>query len=590
MNEQLKKYIDPVRNFFGKLTKRTKVILCAVLGGIVALAVILGLLMNRTQYTVLYAGLASDEAQQVTTELKNMNVDFKDDNGTIYVDSSKENSVRMQLSNEGYPKTAPNYNFFTDHVGVMTTDEERKIIQQYQLQERLGAVIKTMDPVDTAYVTISLPEGGSYAWDDNKQAASASVSVKLRPGKTMQSTQVAGIKQLVSKSVPNLSAENVAVVDSSSGEELSASSGASGDSLQITLSEFKLKIEREYENNIQQKILSLLAQAYGKDHISVSVKSRMDLDKKIQDIVTYTPSTSDGRGVVSHSDEEYEQTVQGASSGGGVAGAQQNTETTTTYPGVTVNGNVITTRDKKTYSYLVSKVEEQIQSDAAALDDLTVSVVITTDGMTNARRQEQTGVIANAAAVDPSKVAVMAVPMAESLPASQAVPTFAQMLPQILRNPAVLIAGGLLLVLAVLLIVFLVARRRRRQADVMSRLEPEGGPMPEEGEGEFQPLAPETEPPQPAEGAAGAESAEGAEGEQPAEEAGEAEEEGAEENVKQPPQEPEEKETIEDIRNAQNSKEDKVRNDLQSFSSKNPEIAAQLIRSWLKGEDDHGHQ
>ncbi len=654
MNEQLKKFVDPVRNFWGKLARKTKIILLSVLGGIVLLAVVLGLLMNRTQYTVLYAGLASDEAQQVMAELKDMDVGFKDENGTIYVESDKENSARMQLSNEGYPKSAPNYDFFTDHVGVMTTDEERKIIEQYQLQERLSAVIRTMDPVDTAYVTISLPQGSSYAWDDNKQAASAAVSIRLKPGKTMVPSQVAGVKQLVSKSVPDLSAQDVTVVDSSSGVELSSSSSKAPEaegSLQITLSEFKLKIEKEYEDSVQQKVLDLLAQGYGRGNISVSVKSKMDLDKKIQDIVTYTPSTSDGRGVVSQSDEEYEQTVQGASSVGGVAGAQQNTTTTTTYPGVTVSGNVITTKDKKTYTYLVSQVEEQIQSDAAALDDLTVSVLITADGITEARRQELTNLVANAAAVDPSKVAVMAVPTAESAPESQAVPTLAQLFPQVLQgSPFLFIAGGLLLVLLALLIVLFVARRKReREKQILERLAPEGGP--EGGEAAFQPLVvPAVEPPrtagteepaeqappeeepaaeepqepeeeeeepeeeaepeeeeeepeeeyeeeEPEEEAEGGEEEQAEEPEEPAEEnAGPegpeepeaAAEEGEEENVKQTPQEP--KETIEEIRNAQNGKEEELKNDLQEFSSTNPEIAAQLIRSWLKGDDGRGRK
>ncbi len=593
MNEHLKKYIEPIRNFWGKLTRKTKIIFLSALGGVVLLAVILSMILNRTQYTVLYSGLASDEAQQVMAELQKMDVDYQDRNGTIYVDSGKENSARMQLSNEGYPKSAPNYDFFTQHVGVMTTEDERSIIEKYQLQERLGSVIKTMDPVDTAYVTISLPQGSSYAWDDNQQTASASVSVRLRPGKEMQSSQVAGIKQLVSKSVPNLSTENVTVVDSSSGNEMSSSSQALPEgSLQITLSEFKLKIEKEYENNVQQKILGLLSQAYGKENISVGVKSKMDLDKKIQDIVTYTPSTSDGHGVVSRSEEEYEQTAGGASSSGGVAGAQQNTTTTTTtYPGVTVTGNVITTKDKKTYSYLVSQVEEQIQSDAAALDDLTVSVVIRSDGIDDARKQELTGIVANAAAVDPGKVAVMAVPSVESVPVvSQAEPAFAQVLPQVLaRHPILFLTGGLLLLFLVLLLVLAASHRKReRQRRIMESLETEGGP-PEA----FQPLSPRgpggkmpvpaeaEETPQPENRKGPGEPKKKEPGPEAPKKAGQG---GKEENGT--PEEP--KETIEKIRRARNGKEEEIKNDLQEFSSRNPEIAAQLIRSWLKGDDSHG--
>lgn len=555
MNEQLKKVIDPIKSFWGKLTQKSKIIIFSCLGAIVVLAIVLSLAMNRTQYTVLYSGLGSDEAQEVSTQLRTMSVDYRTENGTVYVDKNKENTARMQLANEGYPKSAPNYDFFTKNVGVMTTDEERKIIQNYQLQERLGAVIKTLDSVDTAAVTISLPQNSTYAWDDNKEAATASVAVKLRNNKTLDNKQVSGIKQLVSKSVPNLKAENVMVMDSSTGEEMSASSTGSDKSTQVTLSEFKLKIEKQYEDNLEAKINNLLTQAYGKGNISVSVKSKMDLDKKIQDIVTYSPSTSDGKGIPSHSEELHEVT-RDASQAGGVAGVTSNSDTTATYPGVTVNGNVITARDKKTYDYLVNKVEEQIQSDAAALDDLTVAVVVTTNGMTDAKKQELTNLVANAAAVDASKVAVMSVTPSASAAPSQAAQ--ANGLPQLLSNPIILIAIGALVLLLVLLAVLLSAKKRRaRREELLASLQaPEEVPMEN--------------------------------GEMLQEDEGALPEEAVEEGPLEEDEEEAPLESIESIRQASSGKEQRVRTQLKDFSSKNPEIAAQLIRSWLRGDDKRG--
>lgn len=578
MNEQLKKVLDPIKNFWAKLTKKTKVIIFVCLGAAVLLAVVLSLLMNRTQYTLLYSGLDSGEAQEVSAQLKNLDVPYKNDGGSIYVDKSKENTVRMQLASAGYPKSAPNYNFFTNNVGVMTTDEERKIIEQYQLQDRLGAVIDTLDQVDSAYVTISLPSTNNYAWDDNKQVPTASVAIKFKDGMTLEPKQVSGIKQLVSKSVPSLTAANVSIVDSSSGEELSgsssSSSGDSSGSTQITLSEFKLKIEQQYEDSIQSKILNLLSATYGRNNISVSVKSKMDLDKKIQDIVTYTPSTSDGKGMVSQSAETHEVT-QAVSGSGGVAGTQSNSDTTT-YPGVTVNGNVITTKDSKTYNYLVNQVEEQIQSDAAALDDLSVAVMIDTNGMTSARQQELTNLVAKAAAVDQSKVAVMTVAPNSSSVNSQATQASANSIPQMLmNNPIILIAGGAFVLLLILLIALIASKKNRERREQLIANLQQAGPVP------AQPLQlpqEETED----------------ESESESEDEGEADDddeddEDAGEDLEEDEENPMPTESIEELRNASNGKEQRVKSDLQDFSAKNPEIAAQLIRSWLRGDDNkHG--
>mgnify|MGYP000997141948 CR=1 FL=1 len=60
-------------------------------------------------------------------------------------------------------------------------------------------------------------------------------------------------------------------------------------------------------------------------------------------------------------------------------------------------------------------------------------------------------------------------------------------------------------------------------------------------------------------------------------------------NPEEPAAPPQPEPSIEEQRSEGNSKQDQVRNQLQDFSSKNPEIAAQLIRSWLKGDDGkHG--
>ncbi len=561
INERLSKIIEPIVNFWSNLAGKTKRIILIALGGIVVIAVVLGLLMNRTQYVVLYPGLDHSEAVEVMTELSSQGVSYKEENGTIYVPTEKENALRMQLANEGHPKTAPNYDFFTKNVGIMTTDSEEKILEKYQMNERLEAVIQTLGPIDKAYVTISLPDQNTYAWDDKTEKATASVAVHLKDGEKLSNSQVNGIKQLVSKSVPNLTADNVAVIDNTSGEELgSTSSGSDSGTLQMNLTEFKLKIEQQVENSVQGKILALLTPTYGKNNISASVKSHMNLDKKIQDIVTYKPATSDGKGIISQSDEQHDQTAGSPSSAGGVAGSQSNTDNngTTTYPGVTVNGNLITTKDTKSYKYLVSQVEEQIQSDAAALDDMTVSVIVNSSAsMTDQQKQDLTALVANASGVDASKVKVVVNTVASSAQPANASPAGSNAsFPMLL----IIIAGGVLLLLGILAVVLAARKRSRRASELAARL----------GQGEAVDL----------EGLGASDE----DGEYPLEgEEGElSDEEAMGEGRSMLP-----KESIQDIRNSKNSQEDQIKEDLQEFSSQNPEIAAQLIRTWLRGEDDN---
>lgn len=536
MNIQIKKYIDPIKTFWANLTKKKKIIIISVLGGIVLLSVIAGILLNRQPYVVLYPGMDHTEAVEVMNELKDRDISYKEDNGTIMVPKDKENALRMELANEGYPKTAPNYDFFTNNVDIMSTDFEKKTIEKYQLNQRLEAVIKTLDCIKNANVTISIPDSSGYAWDENSETPTASVTITLATGKTLESSQINGIKQLVAKSVPNLKTDDVAVIDTATGNELNVSDTDGGN--QVNISQFKLEIEKEYENDIEKSVLKVLTPLFGQNNVKVTAKSVMDVDKKVQEIITYNPS-QDNKGVISESQTQKEQETGGQKTTGGAAGTESNTETTT-YPGVTVNGDTIYTKDSESYKYLVSQVKQQIQGDAASVADMTISVAVNKEMMDDTQKQEIAKLAAYAAAIQPDKVAVYNAvfpggdqqtggPSPTALPLNQ-----------------ILIIGGvaLLTLLIVILVAAMVARGRKKKKMLeLAQLE-------EDENQEDASLK--------------------------------------EEKEQQPEEEAIELQAIEDARAEKASKEQALTKEIQDFSSQNPEIAAQLIRSWLRGDDGNG--
>ncbi len=564
MSEKLKNYIDPIKKFWGNLTKKKKIILLSVLAGIVAFSIIISTLLNVEPYVVLYPGLDHSEAVEVMNELKDMGVSYKEENGTITVPQDKENSLRMQLSNEGHPKTAPNYDFFTKNVSVMSTDYEKKTIEKYQLNTRLEAVIKTLEGVQNCYVTISIPDENSYAWDSNSSAVSASVTIQLDSEKTLSAKQINGVKQLVAKSVPNLKVENVALIDSATGEELTAEDNSGN---QVTISQFKLSIEKSFETDVEKGVMKVLTPLYGVNNVQVTAKSVMDVDKKIQDVITYNPS-KDNKGVVNEENTDKEAETSSKASSQGVTGTQSNSDVST-YPGVTVDGNTIYTKDQQSYKYLVSQVKQQIQSDAASVKDLTISVVVNKTGMPDTEKQQIVNTVAKAAAVDTDKVSVYFGTFANSSVKTNTQPEAMPSLNQLLIYGGA--ALGTLLVVVIIAAVVLASKRKKKREELMGP--EEDAEVPED----FYELK----------GVGNAENAE------------ELAEGGAEENIaaadakpkkpaKEKAVEAEPLRAIEETRAAENSKQEALTKEIRDFSSQNPEIAAQLIRAWLRGEEYNG--
>lgn len=99
--------------------------------------------------------------------------------------------------------------------------------------------------------------------------------------------------------MPNLTADNVAVIGTSSGEEL----GSEGDdSNQVGLSRFRRVIEEAHESDVENNAMKVPGPVLGANNAGITAKSVMNVDKKIQGIITYKPSTEDGdTGIVSGS-------------------------------------------------------------------------------------------------------------------------------------------------------------------------------------------------------------------------------------------------------------------------------------------------
>lgn len=524
MREQLKHFIESIASFWKKQSKKSKTIILSTFLGIIIVSFVVVLLLNNQQYSILYPSMDQDEAQEVMAALDERGVDYKEEDGTIMVPAEEEDSLRMDLANEGYPKSSPNYDFLLNNVDLMTTEEEKQLLEKYQLNQRMEDIIETIDGIKAANVTINIPDDSGYVLSDdteNTEATTAGVSITMNSSAELTSKQVSGIKHLLAKSVPNLTEDNISVLDTATGTEL-----LSNDMEEMDVSEFKLIIEKQFESDVEANIVKILKPLFGTENIQVAVKSVLDVDKKIQEIITYTPSENNTGVISEQSQSQSVERDDGTNTSGGTVGTDSNTDTTTTYPGVTVDGNTIYIEDNSSYTYLVSQVKEQIEHDSSAISDLTISVAVNTESLNITDRDELTQLIANAAAVSTDKVVLYTglfeKAQTEKSDESSSVTTVDKKRVLILIIAAVVVIGTLLS----LVIILLLRSKARKKKAAESQVKPEVEPI----------------------------------------------------------------DTIEDIdfgdiHNIKETKEQALKKEIQDFCSTNPEIVAQLIKTWLRGDD-----
>jgi len=304
----LMQILETGKRHFQGLTPIQRLLVMALGGGGLLALVFLVLLNNQGDYTVLFANLSQDDAGAIVSRLKAKKVPYQLEAGatTISVPKSEVYELRLQLAGEGIPRGGGIGFELFDRQNLGVTDFVQRLNYQRALQGELARTIAGVPEVAEARVHIVTPKESLFLEDQKK--ASASVAVKLRPGRSLSPAQVDGIVHLVASAVPGLHSSQVTVVDLN-GRMLSKPQDAQSAS---GLTTGQLTVQRQVEEGLEQKVQSLLEQMLGprKSFVRVSV----DLDFQRIDVreETFAPN----RELVRSEQKTTERTTKGTDAGG----------------------------------------------------------------------------------------------------------------------------------------------------------------------------------------------------------------------------------------------------------------------------------
>ncbi len=464
MVETFKKMATQLTEMWRNMSKSTrwKVILIASLLLVVAIGS--AFFLNRKEYVVLYSNLDSKDAGEILNKLTEMKVDAKPQGmGTILVPKDQETRIRMELSSQGYPKSGLNYDLFMNQSGFGTTDFEKQKYLLFQLQDRLQNTIKTLEGVEDAIVTISMPEADSFVLQENKEPATASVLLKLASGVELAPKQVKGIQELVLKSVMGLTPENISIIDSNM-NVLSNQEGDEGSQIADT----QLELENKVGRQIEQRILSVLEPVFGYKKVVAAANVKLDFDKKVEESIKYEPVTDD-EGIAVSINELKEKVTNSAGGEGGVPGTTSNGGSTQYPASQQVTGDYEKTN--RVTNYQVNQVKEQLEKAQGQIKDLSVSVVIDNNKMTTETMENVREIVASAVGIDPTRVVVQSMEfngnkqlqeqLEEAFDSQHKSPS----LPGVIQK--LLLYGGMGL-LGILMVILVRAMTRRRKVEEVS--------------------------------------------------------------------------------------------------------------------------
>lgn len=311
------RFANPLRQMQGLLAQpavRRSLPMALMVGLVVAAALAWLMLATPTQKT-LFQSLPDADKASVTAALDAANIKSKIDGGTgaLTVNEDDYSRARILLAGQGLPKAAPGGYAILDQLpmGVSRAVEGERLRQARETE--LARSIQEIDAVAEARVHLAMPEASVFVRDN--ASPSASVIVKLQPGRSLGDAQVSSIVNLVASSVPGMKPDAVTIVDQMGGLLTKGDQSAAG-----AATDERVRFQRTVEEKYRVQVMQLLTPLVGAGNFTTEIQADVDLDE-----TQATRESYDKTGTLRAEQGQWTGNQKDTAAPGGIPGALSNT-------------------------------------------------------------------------------------------------------------------------------------------------------------------------------------------------------------------------------------------------------------------------
>ncbi|CAB3630681.1 flagellar M-ring protein FliF [Achromobacter marplatensis] len=300
-----------------KIRALPKPILLGAAAAVVALVVAAVMWGSEPKYKVLFSNLDDRDGGAIVTALGTMNVPYRyNETGTaLLVPADRVYDARLQLASQGLPRGGSVGFELMDNARFGASQFAEQINYQRGLEGELARSIEAMHTVQHARVHLAMPRQSLFVRE--RQAPTASVLLNVYPGRSLSDAQVSAISWLVASSVPELTAENVSIVDQN-GRLLSAPLGE-GRGMDAD----QMRFVREMEQRTVERILTILNPLVGPGNVHAQASADVDFARREETSEVYRPNQEPGQSAI-RSQQTSDSTQRGVNPAQGVPGALSN--------------------------------------------------------------------------------------------------------------------------------------------------------------------------------------------------------------------------------------------------------------------------
>ncbi len=287
MNEWFTKILDKIKTLWGKWSTVQKIILIGivvvVIGGLVLLTTVSA---SPSMVPLLTNPISDPEAlDRISLRLDEEGVDHMvTEAGHILVPDRKvrKRLVTILVREDLIPPDTSPWDIF--HMDRWTlTDFEREVNLRQAIAQSLEQHIESLEDIDSAQVSLVIPQKELFAEDQDE--VTASISLTPAPGSDLITNRkkIEGIVKLVNLAVPGLREENIVITDHNGLVLNDFADLAEFDRLE--LSKRQIEQKEALEKRYKKQIYSELARMFSADRVSI-LKVDIDMDYRKETVET----------------------------------------------------------------------------------------------------------------------------------------------------------------------------------------------------------------------------------------------------------------------------------------------------------------
>jgi flagellar M-ring protein FliF len=410
--ESFSKGYTNIKEKWTGIAGRTRTIILAVTGVILVSAILITVVLNRPQPAVLCVVSSETEAHQIAGVLANSNIiaTVTRNNEVIIPDARQLGPARVVLTQNNLPTRGQNNDVWNNAIGMFTTESVANEAKKHQYQQWIMDYLVHIDDVESARVILNIPQTKNYVLVQGRDPSSASVAVTLRPGRALSQAQINGITNFVTTSVPGLTNDNVTVTDGN-GVPLIATDGIS-DFEDIAARQQRLSLEFGYKtlmsDTAQAQLVPMFSRVFGEHGFEFAVNVVLDnRDDVLVEEEIFTPVVGLDEGIIRN---VLRQHAAGYTANEGLpVGTFGNSDIAPDYPTLTdiqAGGDVYLEWQEK-IEYEINRRHETFRDNGLRVEKISASLIFNSEAITEYERDEWRRLIADGIGADVDNVSVM---------------------------------------------------------------------------------------------------------------------------------------------------------------------------------------